>query len=73
MGNWKNCNLLLLTALACIGTLLSYGQPILQSSVDKKEILIGEQFTLTIKADFSTPSLPLLSASMRMNHCAAAR
>lgn len=59
MGNWKNCNSLLLTALACICTLLSYGQPILQSSVDKREILIGEQFTLTIKADLSTPGYTL--------------
>ena len=59
---------MLLTALACLSMLLSYGQPIIKSSVDKNEILIGEQFTLTITADFSnsdyTLRWPILPDSM---------
>ena len=43
-------------------------QPAIQSSVNKKEILIGEQFTLTIKVDFPKNIYnfrwPILSDSM---------
>jgi hypothetical protein len=53
MVNWKNWNLFLTTVLLCLSINLSYAQPAIQSSINKQEILIGEQFTLTIKADFS--------------------
>ena len=68
MGNWKNLNFFLSIVLVCLFTQLSYAQPIIRSSVDKKEILIGEQFTLTIQAEFSpidyTLHWPELSDSM---------
>ena len=53
MGNWKNWNFFLSIVLVCLFTQLSYAQPIIRSSVDKREILIGEQFTLSIQAEFS--------------------
>ena len=53
MGNWKNWNYYFTTALLCLSVNLCDAQPAIQSSVDKREILIGEQFSLTIKADFS--------------------
>jgi hypothetical protein len=68
MGNWKNLNFFLSIVLFCLFTQLSYAQPIIRSSVDKREILIGEQFTLTIQAEFSpidyTLQWPVLSDSM---------
>jgi hypothetical protein len=68
MGNWKNRNFFLSIVLVCLFTQLSYAQPIIRSSVDKREILIGEQFTLTIQAEFSpvdyTLHWPVLSDSM---------
>lgn len=39
--------------LACFSFLLSVAQPELKTAVDKNEILIGDQFTLKIEADFS--------------------
>ena len=53
MVNWKNWNLFLTTVFLCLSINLSYAQPAFQSAINKQEILIGEQFTLTIKADFS--------------------
>ena len=53
MGNWKNWNYYFTTVLLCLSVNLCDAQPAIQSSVDKREILIGEQFSLTIKADFS--------------------
>ncbi len=68
MGNWKNRSFFLAIVLVCLFTQLSYAQPIIRSSVDKREILIGEQFTLTIQAEFSpvdyTLHWPVLSDSM---------
>ena len=68
MGNWKNLNFFLSIVLVCLFTQLSYAQPIIRSSVDKREILIGEQFTLTIQAEFSPVDYklhwPVLSDSM---------
>jgi len=53
MTNRKNWNFFLTMAFVCLSVNLCIAQPAIQSSVNKKEILIGEQFTLTIKADFS--------------------
>ena len=53
MGNWKNWNYYFTTVLLCLSVNLCDAQPAIQSSVDKREILIGEQFSLTIKAGFS--------------------
>ncbi len=53
MINWKNCSFFLTIVFLCLSINLSTAQPAIQSSVNKKEILIGEQFILTIKADFS--------------------
>ncbi|MBC7888907.1 MAG: DUF4381 family protein [Ferruginibacter sp.] len=39
--------------MSCFSFLVSYAQPIIKTSVDKNEILIGDQFKLTIEADFS--------------------
>jgi len=68
MTNWKNWNFFLTIAFVCLSINLCIAQPVIQSSVDKKEILIGEQFTLTIKADFPKNIYnfrwPILSDSM---------
>ena len=68
MVNWKNWNFLLTIAFVCVSINLCIAQPAIQSSVNKKEILIGEQFTLTIKADFPKNTYnfrwPILSDSM---------
>ena len=68
MGNWKNWNYYFTTVLLCLSVNLCDAQPAIQSSVDKREILIGEQFSLTIKAGFSPTDYklqwPLLPDSM---------
>ena len=68
MTNWKNWNFLLTIAFVCLSINLCIAQPAIQSSVNKKKILIGEQFTLTIKADFPKNIYnfrwPILSDSM---------
>lgn len=68
MTIWKNWSFFLTTAFLCLSINLCIAQPAIQSSVNKKEILIGEQFTLTIKADFPKNiynfQWPILSDSM---------
>jgi len=68
MTIWKNWSFYLMTVFLCLSINLCIAQPVIQSSVDKKEILIGEQFTLTIKADFPKNIYnfrwPILSDSM---------
>jgi len=68
MTNWKNWNFFLTIAFVCLSINFSIAQPAIQSSVNKKEILIGEQFILTIKADFPKNIYnfrwPILSDSM---------
>ena len=49
----------LTVVMACFSFLLSYAQPIVKTGVDKNEILIGDQFKLTIEASFSTDAFKL--------------
>lgn len=42
-----------LTAISCLTFLLSAAQPVVKTSIDKNEILIGQQFTLKVQASFS--------------------
>jgi len=49
----------LTVVMACFSSLLSYGQPIVKTGVDKNEILIGDQFKLTIEASFSPDAFKL--------------
>ena len=51
--------LCLTVAIACFSSLLSYAQPIVKTGVDKNEILIGDQFKLTIEASFSPDAYKL--------------
>ncbi len=44
---------LLTVVITCFSFILSIAQPVIKSSVDKNEILIGDQFKLTIEAGFS--------------------
>ncbi|MEO7531073.1 MAG: hypothetical protein ABIS69_06670, partial [Sediminibacterium sp.] len=45
--------------MACFSSLLSYAQPIVKTGVDRSEILIGDQFKLTIEASFSPDAYKL--------------
>ncbi|MEP7107467.1 MAG: DUF4381 family protein [Ferruginibacter sp.] len=42
----------LIGIITCFSFLLSYAQPVIKTSVDKSEILIGDQFKLRIEAGF---------------------
>lgn len=53
MDNGKMRIIFLTVAMACFSFLSSYAQPVIKTTVDKNEILIGEQFKLTIEAIFS--------------------
>ena len=53
MDNWKLRIFFLTGLLVCLSFLQSNAQPIVKTSLDKNEILIGEQFKLTIEAKFS--------------------
>ena len=53
MGNWKLRIFFLTGIMACFSFQLLNAQPVLKTSVDKSEILIGDQFKLTIEAIFS--------------------
>jgi len=53
MDNGKMRIFFLTGVMACFSFLLSYAQPVVKTSVDKSEILIGDQFKLTIEASFS--------------------
>ncbi len=50
MDNWKMRIFYLTAVMACFSFLLSNAQPLVKTSVDKSEILIGGQFKLTIEA-----------------------
>lgn len=45
--------ILLTVAISCLAFLLSAAQPVLKTSVDKNEILIGQQFIVKVQATFS--------------------
>lgn len=49
----------LTVVIACFSSLFSYAQPIVKTGVDKNEILIGDQFKLTIEAGFSPAAYQL--------------
>lgn len=53
MGNWKKRIFFLTGIMACFSFLISNAQPVVKTAVDKNEILIGDQFTLTIEVNFS--------------------
>jgi hypothetical protein len=53
MDNWKMRIFFLTGMMVCFSFLLSDAQPLVKTSVDKSEILIGDQFKLTIEAKFS--------------------
>lgn len=53
MDNWKLRIIFLTGVLVCLSFLQSNAQPTVKTSVDKSEILIGDQFKLTIEAKFS--------------------
>ncbi|MEO6733251.1 MAG: BatD family protein [Ferruginibacter sp.] len=50
MDNRKMRGFFLTVIMACCSFLLSYAQPLIKTNVDKSEILIGDQFKLTIEA-----------------------
>lgn len=39
--------------LSCFSFMVSYAQPVVKASVNKSEILIGEQFTLKVESEFN--------------------
>ena len=53
MGNRKIQKKILAIVTGCFVFLLSAAQPIVKTTVDKNEILIGQQFTVHVKASFS--------------------
>lgn len=53
MDNRKMRRILLTLAISCFAFLLSVAQPVVKTSVDKNEVLIGQQFTLKVQASFS--------------------
>ncbi|MCW3093904.1 MAG: hypothetical protein JWP81_4973 [Ferruginibacter sp.] len=54
MDKGKTRILILTGLMACFSFLLSYAQPAVKSSIDRNEILIGEQFKLKVEASFTT-------------------
>lgn len=44
---------LLTVVFSCLIFLLSFAQPVVKTTIDKNEILIGEQFKVKVQADFS--------------------
>ena len=53
MDNLKMRHLVLTIVASCFAFFLSYAQPVVKTTADKTEILIGQQFKLTIAAKFS--------------------
>lgn len=53
MDNFKVQNIFLTTVFSCFAFFLSYAQPVIKTTADKDEILIGQQFKLKIEANFS--------------------
>ena len=53
MDNRKMKRILLIAAISCLAFLLSVAQPVVKTSIDKNEILIGQQFTVKVQASFS--------------------
>ena len=45
--------LLLTVMMSCLAFFLSVAQPVVKTTVDKDEILIGQQFNLKVQATFS--------------------
>lgn len=56
MNNSKHWQKYILVAMSCLLMLLSAAQPIVKTVVDKKEILIGQQFKVKVAADFEAGS-----------------
>ena len=53
MVNRKMRKILLTVAISCLAFLLSAAQPVVKTTVDKNEILIGQQFKVKVLASFS--------------------
>ncbi len=53
MDNRKMWRIFLTVAISCLAFLLSAAQPVVKTSVDINEILIGQQFTVKVQASFS--------------------
>jgi hypothetical protein len=53
MDNRKKQKILLALVMSFFAFLLSAAQPVVKTTVDKNEILIGQQFTVNVKASFS--------------------
>ncbi len=53
MGNRKMQKKVLAIVMSCFAFLSSAAQPVVKTTVDKNEILIGQQFTVHVKANFS--------------------
>jgi hypothetical protein len=53
MDNRKMWRILMTVVMSCLAFLLSAAQPVVKTSVDKNEILIGQQFTVKVEASFS--------------------
>ena len=53
MGNKKTQKKVLAIVTGCFAFLLSAAQPVVKTTVDKNKILIGQQFTVHVKANFS--------------------
>lgn len=53
MDNRKMRRILLTLVISSFAFLLSAAQPVVKTSVDKNEVLIGQQFTLKVQASFS--------------------
>ncbi len=49
----KMQKILLTVATSCLTFLLSFAQPVVKTTIDKNEILIGQQFKLKVQATFS--------------------
>ena len=70
MHNRKGWKFYIAGMLACFSFLFSYAQPTIKSAVNRQEILIGEQFTLKVEANFSpeTHRLQWLSIPDSLQH-----
>lgn len=49
----KMRKIILTVVMSCLAFLLSHAQPVVKIAVDKNDILIGQQFKLTVQASFS--------------------
>lgn len=53
MDNRKMRRILLTLTISCFAFLLCLAQPVVKTSVDKNEVLIGQQFSVKVQASFS--------------------